>query len=890
MKLKKNTILILLTISIIALSINFVSAADMNTTSSGTVSGGVDISSSNPWNTTGEVNYTIPENTKNITSAQVIVNVYSGSATPTYGAQANVSLNTGNGYKQIANENLTSTQGSTDGTIYTINNHTTKVYSDYEMTYDITNQVNQLSAGDTFSINVATSQMTGYSFDGRIKAITLIVTYNDNDSDIINYWINSGQQWSNQTTNTIFSTFKTTGDIDNVTLTDISLSSGVAKYELNGNILSDPQTTSGNYYNKNIWDVTKYYNETQNTTLTYTGAVSSYSGKISFKNILAVLTVSQSHDYKINATIKPEYSSGSGAVYAGVNNTLKINITNGDNTVNNLKVELYDGDKLVASQSIDLNNNESKIIKITDPTIRDITTNTELGNNNTKINYTVKLIKNDKSINQTSTSYPLLYNGYLGKDYEFPESNITTTRIYNINGNILIYNLNESTYASASITQRTDVWNLNLTNINPVEALIYVSYNWDKTTNSTYPILNTSFNNKIISPIANYRDQSNLGNYGKLGYGVIVYNVTDLLSSGNNNFTIIKTANLTALYPSSLVLIYNETGSKTNKTVYINEGADLLSTSYNTLPRETVSINQFDLTSNVKNATWYVFAANNVADKCNLIFNNQTFNNIYNGSSKTVGVYTADVTNSISKNNIAKFNATGSTILALQQILVVENTAKSNISTVLTLNDFSEVYGAGQNLTGKLTNLNGDPIIGQKIALNLTHFSDGASKIYWATSDTKGEFQLEINLYPGKYSASATYNGFISKDNITYSPAGPVNASLIVTSEPTPVDNRTGTILTVRNYTGVYGAPKNLTGNLKTINGVKLIGQKTPLNLTRLSDGASKIYWVTIDTDGEFQLEINLYPGKYSVSSTYPGNTQYKPSESGLTSLVVTKA
>ncbi|WP_373845647.1 hypothetical protein, partial [Clostridium sp.] len=203
----------------------------------------------------------------------------------------------------------------------------------------------------------------------------------------------------------------------------------------------------------------------------YTGAVSSYSGKISFKNILAVLTVSQSHDYKINATIKPEYSSGSGAVYAGVNNTLKINITNGDNTVNNLKVELYDGDKLVASQSIDLNNNESKIIKITDPTIRDITTNTELGNNNTKINYTVKLIKNDKSINQTSTSYPLLYNGYLGKDYEFPESNITTTRIYNINGNILIYNLNESTYASASITQRTDVWNLNLTNINPVEAL-----------------------------------------------------------------------------------------------------------------------------------------------------------------------------------------------------------------------------------------------------------------------------------------------------------------------------------------------------------------------------------------------------------------------------------
>ena len=211
----------------------------------------------------------------------------------------------------------------------------------------------------------------------------------------------------------------------------------------------------------------------------------------------------------------------------------------------------------------------------------------------------------------------------------------------------------------------------------------------------------------------------------------------------------------------------------------------------------------------------------------------------------------------------------------------------TNITTVLTINNFSELVGASKNLTGKLTNLNGDPIIGQKIALNLTRYSDGASKIYVVTTDTEGEFQLEINLAIGKYGVTATYPGFTSKDNITYSPAGPVKASLNVTSEPTPTDNRTSTVLTIKNYTGVYGTPKNLTGDLETINDVELIGQKIPLNLTRLSDGASKIYWVTTDTDGEFQLEINLYPGKYTVSSTFPGNKLYKPSNNANATITV---
>ncbi len=885
MKSKYSILILLITITLIALSMNAAFAADMNTTSSGTVSGGVDVASSNPWNTTGNVSYTIPTTAKNITSAQAIVNVYSGSAQPTYGALANVSLNTGNGYKTIATENLTSTQGSADGQVYVINNHTTKVYSDYEMTYNITDQVITLQPGDTFSLGVTTSNIDNLAFDGRIKAITVIIAYNDGDNDIINYWINSGQQWSNETTNTTFATSGITGDIDSATLTDISLSSGVAKYELNGNILSDPTTTTGSYYAKNIWNVTSDLNKGQNTILSYTGATSSYSGKVSFKNILSLLTVSQYGDYNISATFKPEYASGEGAVYAGVNNTFKVNITNGNNTVNYVDVQLFADGKLVATKTVAINNSQSKIVTITDPTIRDITVNTTEKVNNSNVNYTIVLLKDNQTLNTTNNSYPLLYNGYLGKNYEYPASNMTTTRVYDINGDVSIYNQNSSTYMAAGKTTRSDVWNINLTNSKIVEALIYVSYNWDKTTNNAYPVWNSTFNNVTVTPIAYYKYASNLGTYGTLGYGVIVYNATSLINSGDNTLVLNKISNLTAVYPSTLVLIYNTTGSKDIKTVYINEGADLLSTSYNTLPRETSSISTFNVAGMVNKATWYVFAANDVAGRAQLIFNNETFNNVFNGSSSSVGVYTADVTSAMGSINVAVFNATGSTILATQQILVVNKTA-NNFSTVLTINNFTDAYGAAQNLTGKLTDEFGNVLVGQHVALNLTNPRNGLSKVYWVTTDTNGEFQLQINLWIGTYTATASYSGATIK-NVTYTASKDVTASVVVTNAS---DNRTSTVLTVNNYNGVYGHPNNLTGMLTYSNGTPIVGQHIALNLTRLSSGASKVYWVTTDSNGEFQQMIELGVGDYTTSATFSGTGSLKPSSSGIATMVVTKA
>ncbi len=76
----------------------------------------------------------------------------------------------------------------------------------------------------------------------------------------------------------------------------------------------------------------------------------------------------------------------------------------------------------------------------------------------------------------------------------------------------------------------------------------------------------------------------------------------------------------------------------------------------------------------------------------------------------------------------------------------------------------------------------------------------------------------------------------------------------------------------------IYNSSQNYTGKLIGENGKPLIGQHISLNLTCLSDGTSKIYWVTTDVNGEYQLPINLYNGEYTAQCSYSGTSQYASS------------
>ncbi len=210
-------------------------------------------------------------------------------------------------------------------------------------------------------------------------------------------------------------------------------------------------------------------------------------------------------------------------------------------------------------------------------------------------------------------------------------------------------------------------------------------------------------------------------------------------------------------------------------------------------------------------------------------------------------------------------------------------TGPDNISvatTNLTGNNFIETYGAGENFTVTLTDLNGTAIVGQHISLNLTRVSSGASKVYWATTDTDGNAQLQINLSPGYYTVNSSYSG---NDSLNYTSSSCFNTIIVYNA----TTNTTATILLVQPFTEVYGDGENFTATLKDVNGNLLVGQHVALNLTRLSSGASKVYWVTTDTYGNAQLQINLGVGSYTVMASYGGNNNYS-SSSASTTIVVT--
>ncbi|WP_413828637.1 MULTISPECIES: hypothetical protein [unclassified Methanobrevibacter] len=213
--------------------------------------------------------------------------------------------------------------------------------------------------------------------------------------------------------------------------------------------------------------------------------------------------------------------------------------------------------------------------------------------------------------------------------------------------------------------------------------------------------------------------------------------------------------------------------------------------------------------------------------------------------------------------------------------IIFNSTLKVTNNTVVNTNlkgeDLTIIYGTPKNYTIRLTDELGNPVIGQHIALNLSNPINGLSKIYWVSSDTLGFESLEINLAPGEYLVNAYFDG-ISNFN-----SSKTNNTIIVKSN---LDNKTGTILSANEFNHPYNAGCNFTGRLTDELGNPVIGQHIALNLTNPINGLSKIYWVTTDTNGEYQLEINLYKGNYTAKASYSGNDLYLSSYSNANIIV----
>ena len=343
-----------------------------------------------------------------------------------------------------------------------------------------------------------------------------------------------------------------------------------------------------------------------------------------------------------------------------------------------------------------------------------------------------------------------------------------------------------------------------------------------------------TFNNKIITPIVHYRDQSNLGAYGKHSYGLAVYNVTDLINKGLNTFTLNKTSGLTAVYPSSLLLLTNnENGA--SKTVYISEGSDLLSKT-NNKNLDVGAYTKFNIDStSMINSTLYVFAAGGQKNEGNIVFNGEIKSDVWNKTSNSIDYYTFNTDGLTKDNNTVFFQSTGSTILALHQILVVE---RENIQ--LAVEDLEKYYGGSERLNATLKDGAGNPIANKTITFTVN------GKKYNKTTDSNGFASLAIGLMPGTYDVTTMY------DNMS------VYSKVVV---KTTIEGK-DLVKMYKNETQFFAAFLGTDG-------------KPLANNTKVTFNINGVFYTRqTNENGVARLNINLRPGEYILTAINPVNSE----------------
>ncbi|MDR3222649.1 MAG: DUF3344 domain-containing protein [Methanobrevibacter sp.] len=392
---------------------------------------------------------------------------------------------------------------------------------------------------------------------------------------------------------------------------------------------------------------------------------------------ITVTAVIADADDEITISVDPEYASGDGAVYEGTENQFNTTIVvpEGGDPYDGVVARLYanDSEAEVANLTVNLTSGNN-YFNITDPTVRNITNNS-YGENN--ITYTLSLTVGEDIIS-SNRSIPLVYNGYLGKEFSpFHDDNII--KEYNITGGIIVDNKKNDTYLSNTTNSRTDNLTLTINKDNIVKTFAYVPYSWGPEDYS----INLSVNDNSVDQPVCIDDKSNLGSSGNRVYGVLIFDITDLVSKGDNTINISKENGSAALYPTVFVTLYNESNG-TNKKVIINDEADLLGTTGNGLNRSLEAKYNFPNINakNIKNADLYsIFASNDNDDKFDLFLNdNEVEPEHTNGSQYSTDYVKVNVTKYIINNdNKVKYQlikvdpSESETAVALSKILVLEN-------------------------------------------------------------------------------------------------------------------------------------------------------------------------------------------------------------------------
>ena len=555
------------------------------------------------------------------------------------------------------------------------------------------------------------------------------------------------------------------------------------------------------------------------------------------------------------SSINTEYDN---VAFAGTSNKVYVEIKN--TRSGEFTIHLYADGAFIGSQDIVLNG-KSTTISFVDPTIRPVDANTVYGGDNDKVNYTAEIIFNGGKISSYSISAPILYDGYLGKDFSYPSNAFNPFFNGTITGDIVIDVKDYTSYLDNYGTSRTDLWTVTLpANSALVKSLIYVPYNYfnpNEGLTENLSMFSTKFNDVEITPIMLYRDQINFGREADYGYGVLVYDVSQLIKAGSNSFALTKKSNIPFVYPSTLIYMYNTTGSETIKEVYISNDADLLSfIDFNELNREIKVNSIFNVNSTGKvDAKLYVFAAGAQKGEGNVRFNNNLYEDVWNGNANCTDFYILDVTNSIEDTNVVSFISTNSYLMALQQIIVITKKAPSDggnatMEVIVTPTALSTTYDSGKTFDINVLDANNNPVANLELTVKiytgskyvtkiLTTNAKGVATFIGASTLDIGNYKVEITSKSGEYSISKTVS------SIKVSKAGTVVVAKKLTAKykkskyfTVTVKNRAtkkvvkGIVVKVKIFTGKKAKTYKIKTNAKGI---------AKLNTKKLKIGKHKV-------------------------------------------------
>ena len=818
----------------VVLSIGAISAEDVddaiasNSTDvvlgeSESVSGGVDVVTENPWNTTGELSYDIPSDAKAIKSADVYVNVYAGSANTNYGANANITITTDNDEVKHF-EPLWIEEGSSDGTVYIVNGHTTKCYSDYMIHYDITDMLNALN-GTNLAINVETFAMDDKQFDGRIKLIALILAYDDGDSDSISYWINDDQLWTKQNVTVTFDTADV-GLFTDASLRNVVLSSGDGTYILNGDLLEDSEIhESGNYYQYNEWDVSNFIKPAQQTDLNVVYAGTSAWGSI--KNVLSVLTV--------NNYVSKDFEPVSGGVDVVTENPW--------NTTGELSYDIPSDAKAIKSADVYVN-----VYAGSANTNYGANANITITTDNDEVKHFEPLWIEEGS--SDGTVY--IVNGHTTKCYSDYMIHYDITDMLNaLNGTNLAINVETFAMDDKQFDGRIKLIALILAYDDGDSDSISYWINDDQLW--TKQNVTVTFD---TADVGLFTDASLRNVVLSSGDGTYILN-GDLLEdseiheSGNyyqynewdvSNF--IKPAQQT-----DLNVVYAGTsawGSIKNvlSVLTINNYVDR---------KEKTVLNAKDIVT-VYNATSKYYVALKDADgnpitgvKVNLVLG--SVNKTVRTDSK--GWISASIKNFAAGNYSVVASFAGNDLYAPAN--TTATVIVNKIPTTLNAKDIVTVYNTTSKYYVALKDADGNPITGVKVNLVL------GSVNKTVRTDSKGWISASIkNFAAGNYSVVASFAG-----NDLYAPAN-TTATLVIT--------QISTVLKAKNIVTVYNDTSKYYVALKDADGNPLVGVKVNLVLGTINKT------VKTDSKGRISASIkNLAPGNYSVVASFAGDDLYAP-------------